>query len=166
MLLMATLGIQVLVATVYANLFEWLWHKHVYHGLGKKKKSWFSGHWRDHHRVVRKSKGFDLSYNNRLFVGKDPTLEAVQLFVAASLHLPLLPLAPAFVATLYFHALMYFVLHRKSHLDPEWAKKYLPWHYDHHMGKNQDANWCVTYPLWDHILRTREHFINKKLDRG
>ena len=100
MLLMATLGIQVLVATVYANLFEWLWHKHVYHGLGKKKKSWFSGHWRDHHRVVRKSKGFDLSYNNRLFVGKDPTLEAVQLFVAASLHLPLLPLAPAFVATL------------------------------------------------------------------
>ena len=158
--------IQIVAALVYANLFEWLWHKYVYHGLGKKKKSWFSGHWREHHRAVRKANGFDLSYKNKLFAGKDPTLEAIQLFLAASLHLPLVTHAPAFVIALYFHALAYFVLHRKSHLDPEWAKKYLPWHYDHHMGKNQDANWCVTFPLWDHILRTREYFVNKKLDRG
>ena len=56
-------------------------------------------------------------------------------------------------------ALAYFLIHRKSHLDPSWAKKYAPWHYDHHMGKNQDANWCVTFPLWDHILGTRKHYL-------
>ena len=46
--------------------------------------------------------------------------------------------------------------------DRRWA----PWHYDHHMGKNQDANWCVTFPLWDHILGTRIHYANtqKELD--
>lgn len=35
-------------------------------------------------------------------------------------------------------------MHRRSHLEPEWAKKRIPWHYDHHMNSNQDANWCVT----------------------
>ena len=66
---------------------------------------------------------------------------------------------PVFVAGVCVHALVYFLIHRKSHLDIEWAKKYVPWHYDHHMGKNQDANWCVTFPFWDHILGTREYYL-------
>jgi hypothetical protein len=24
------------------------------------------------------------------------------------------------------------------------------------MGKNQDCNWCVTFPFWDYILRSRK----------
>jgi hypothetical protein len=28
------------------------------------------------------------------------------------------------------------------------------------MGKHQDANWCVTMPLWDHILRTRKRYTD------
>jgi hypothetical protein len=31
----------------------------------------------------------------------------------------------------------------------------MPHHYDHHMGSNQDANWCVSYPWFDWILGTR-----------
>ena len=46
-------------------------------------------------------------------------------------------------------------IHRRCHVDVEWGKRNFPWHYDHHMGKNQDANWGVTNPLWDHILKTR-----------
>jgi sterol desaturase/sphingolipid hydroxylase (fatty acid hydroxylase superfamily) len=53
----------------------------------------------------------------------------------------------------------YYLVHKKSHLDPEWARKHLPWHYDHHMGPNQDANWCVTLPLFDHLMGTREHYV-------
>ena len=154
-----------ITAIIYANLFEWLWHKHVFHGLGKKKKSRFNSHWGLHHRKVRKSGGYDLSYQNKLFTERDPTREAIELFVAASLHLPLVTIAPTFVATLYVHALTYFMLHRQAHLDPEWAKKWLPWHYEHHMGKNQDANWCVTFPLWDHILGTREYYLDAEVTK-
>jgi len=46
-------------------------------------------------------------------------------------------------------------MHRKSHLDVEWGKKWMPWHWDHHMGRDQNANWGVTLPLWDYALGTR-----------
>jgi len=29
------------------------------------------------------------------------------------------------------------------------------WH-DHHMGPNQEANWCVTQPWFDYVMGTRE----------
>ncbi len=43
--------------------------------------------------------------------------------------------------------------------DPEWGKEHLPWHYDHHMGPNQDSNWCVTKPWFDDLLGTRERYL-------
>ncbi|MDE2422566.1 MAG: hypothetical protein KGO49_15470, partial [Gammaproteobacteria bacterium] len=49
----------------------------------------------------------------------------------------------------------YWKVHAKSHLDPEYAKKRIPWHYDHHMTSNQNANWCVTRPWFDYIMGTR-----------
>jgi sterol desaturase/sphingolipid hydroxylase (fatty acid hydroxylase superfamily) len=54
-----------------------------------------------------------------------------------------------------FSAFNYLYRHRKAHIDVEWGKKHMPHHYDHHMGANQDANWCVSYPWFDWILRTR-----------
>jgi len=32
----------------------------------------------------------------------------------------------------------------------------MPWHYDHHMGKNQDSNWGVTVEWVDKLFNTRE----------
>jgi sterol desaturase/sphingolipid hydroxylase (fatty acid hydroxylase superfamily) len=31
-------------------------------------------------------------------------------------------------------------------------------HYDHHMGKNQDSNWCVTRPWFDWVMGTRVRY--------
>ena len=42
----------------------------------------------------------------------------------------------------------------------EWAKENIPWHYDHHMGKNQDANWGVTTDWVDRLLNTRIKYFN------
>ena len=47
---------------LYANAGEWLIHKYVLHGLGKKKKSFFSFHWSEHHRACRKHDFFDPDY--------------------------------------------------------------------------------------------------------
>jgi sterol desaturase/sphingolipid hydroxylase (fatty acid hydroxylase superfamily) len=147
------------LAFLYANLVEWIWHKYVFHGVGKKKGSKFSSHWRLHHRDVRKSGGFDLSYQAFTGIKDDPMREVFELTLGALLHTPLFFIFPYFAATVWIHAIAYFLIHRKSHLDIVWAKKWAPWHYDHHMGKNQDANWCVTLPVWDHILGTRLYFL-------
>ena len=159
---MTLIIVQVLLAFLYANFVEWAWHKYVFHGLGKKKKSKFSSHWRKHHKDVRKSGGFDLSYSHPIGSSEGPTHEVLELTAGALLHFPLFFYFPAFASTLVVHAMAYFLIHRKSHLDIEWAKRWVPWHYDHHMGKNQDANWCVTLPVWDYILGTRLYFLRDK----
>lgn len=150
---------QVVVGFLYANLFEWIWHKYVFHGLGKKKKSRFSSHWKNHHRAVRKNSYRDDSYRHFTGLTDDPMREVYELLFASTLHIPLFFIFPYFVVYLFLHSTAYFLIHRKSHLDPVWAKKWVPWHYDHHMGKNQDANWCVTFPFWDYILGTRLYFL-------
>jgi len=59
-------------------------------------------------------------------------------------------------------AFRYHYIHRKSHLDPERAKRKVPWHYDHHMGKNQEANWGITTDWVDRIMRTRVDYHDRK----
>jgi len=49
-------------------------------------------------------------------------------------------------------------VHKLYHLDPEWAREHLSWHYDHHMGTDQDANWCVTHPWFDELMGTRQPY--------
>jgi sterol desaturase/sphingolipid hydroxylase (fatty acid hydroxylase superfamily) len=50
---------------------------------------------------------------------------------------------------------LYYTRHKRAHLDPEWAREHLPWHYDHHLGPDQDQNWCVTFPWFDWVVGTR-----------
>ena len=142
------------LAFVYSNLLEWVIHKYVFHGLGKKKKSPFSSHWHHHHRMVRKNDYVDSSY-----LGFPPhpsvTQEVGSLTLLSLIHLPLLFVSYFFYCSLLFFTCRYFYIHRRSHINPEWGKKNYPWHYDHHMGKNQNANWGVTSPFWDWILKTR-----------
>ena len=63
-------------------------------------------------------------------------------------------------------AVLYYTVHRKAHVDPAWGRRWLPWHVDHHMAPNQEANWCVTFPLFDWILGTREHYVGGERDRA
>jgi hypothetical protein len=144
---------------LYANAFEWVIHKHVLHGRGKSKKSFWSFHWHDHHNSARKNEMVDPQYTAPQGGWNPRTKEIASLAAAAAIHLPLLPVAPFFVATVCYSTLKYYRVHRRAHLDSEWAKEHLPWHYDHHMGPNQHSNWCVTRPWFDHIMGTREHYV-------
>lgn len=87
--------------------------------------------------------------------------EVASLVAGSVVVTPMLPVAPFFVGALYYCAWNYYRVHRKSHLDPEWAKRHLPWHYDHHMGPNPNAKWCVTRPWLDHLMGTREYFLTR-----
>jgi hypothetical protein len=140
-----------------ANASEWAFHKYVLHGLGRDKRSFWSFHWHDHHRNARKHGHLDADYRARLFTAwNGQSKEALALAAGVAVLAPLAPIAPWFVGTVIYSTINYYRKHKRAHLDPAWAREHLPWHYDHHMGSNQNANWCVTRPWFDHLMGTRE----------
>ena len=148
-----------------ANATEWIFHKYVLHKIGADKRSFWAFHWHEHHRNSRQDDMIDKDYKRPFFSGWNPqTKEAAALIGGAALFLPLAPVAPFFVATLSYCGINYYVKHKRSHLDEEWAKEHLPWHWDHHMGPNQHANWCVTHPFMDHVMGTREPYLGTEAE--
>ena len=147
-----TIIIGVIIGYLYATWLEWVLHKYVLHKLGKKKNSWFSFHWSVHHQTCRKNDNKDGDYNK--FLPTVVSREILGLYALLIFHLPFYFISPWFFYTLIASSARYFYVHQKAHRDVEWGKKHVPWHYTHHMGKNQEANWGVTTPLWDRILGT------------
>ena len=131
-------------------------HKYVLHGLGKRKGSMWRFHWAQHHRIARKNAMYDKSYEAPWWCWKARGKEIAGILGLAALHLPLITVAPYFTGAVLGSSFNYLYRHRKAHLDVEWGKQHMPHHYDHHMGENQDANWCVSYPWLDWVLGTRE----------
>jgi hypothetical protein len=144
---------------LYANASEWVIHKYVLHERGRKKGGMWQFHWVEHHRNVRLHGHHDPEYQRSVFGWHAQGKEALMLTLGAAAHLPLFPIAPFFTATVVWSALDYYRKHKRSHEDPEWARKHLPWHYDHHMGPDQDKNWCVTHPWFDVVMGTRRPYV-------
>ncbi len=152
---------------LYSNASEWLIHKHLLHGRGKNKKSFWSFHFHEHHKASRQADMLDDDYHRPLFSAWDAqTKEVVTLTAAAVAHAPLLPVAPFFTLTVWWSAYNYYRVHKRSHLDPAWAKENLAHHWDHHMGPDQDKNWCVTHPFFDYLMGTREEYLGTDEERA
>ena len=158
--------ITIIVCVVFCNLIEYLAHKYILHELGKDKKSYWAAHWNRHHKVSRKLWMVDRDYLEKWWEFKPRQSEVIGLFLLwlfGGLPMLLLPVfIPALLlisivwcVTVAVYCCSYYYIHKKSHLNTQWAFKWLPWHVDHHLGKDQDKNWNVTFPLWDIILRTR-----------
>jgi hypothetical protein len=152
---------------VYSSALEWFVHKHLLHGLGKKKNSFWSFHWSGHHKASRKNNFKDPRWE-KIPLHKDKEFLGVVLITL--LHIPTIWLSPLFYSVLAWRAIVYYRTHKKSHEDEEWAKQNVPWHWDHHMGprKAVEANWCVTNPFFDNLMGTRvkyylttEYFLNQ-----
>lgn len=141
---------------LYANFCEALFHRHVLHGLGKRPGSFWAFHWHEHHREARRNGFRDEHYRTRPLLGWHPqTKERLAIALGVAVHLPLAPIAPFFVGTLAYCGFTYFRAHKRAHLDPAWGREHLPWHYDHHMAPNQNANWGIVKPWYDQIMGTR-----------
>ncbi len=146
---------------LYSNGVEWVVHKYVLHGLGKRRGSFWAFHWVRHHRQSRRNQMVDPDYQNpgANLASHGKEVGGIALILLA--HTPLATTFPYFTAAVWYSGLNYLHKHRKAHLDPEWAKRHLRSHYDHHMGRNQDANWCVTRPWFDWIMGTREPMLDE-----
>ncbi|MFX7298873.1 hypothetical protein ABTI66_20110, partial [Acinetobacter baumannii] len=108
-----------------------------------------------HHKRARLNHFHDEGYAQSMFKNAEIYNEKTALIGLAGAATIFLPVAPFFTAGLYYGIWNYWRIHAKSHLDPEYAKNRIPWHYDHHMTSNQNANWCVTRPWFDYIMGTR-----------
>lgn len=137
------------------NAAEWAMHKHVLHDIGREKDSYWHQHW-IHHRDTRRNGFYDDMYETFPIGFHSQGQETFPLIGSAIVLAPLFPIAPFFTMTCWYGAFNYWRIHRKSHLDPQWARENLPWHVDHHEGVNQDTNWCVTRPWFDYVMGTRE----------
>lgn len=142
--------LQVLTAILYGNFLEWALHKYVLHGYGRDKGSFWSDHYHVHHVNYLKYHGHDPNYE-RIKINS----EIVGLVLLGLLHLPLSFMAPIFYFTLVAHGVLYYAVHRQAHCDSHWGWRWIPWHMQHHQGGRLDGNWCVIFPLWDYIMRTR-----------
>jgi len=142
-----TVLLKILLGLVMANLYEWFIHKYVLHVLGKRKGNFWKFHWSEHHNTCRQNNNHDTKVYGK---------EIVALLLLVLLHLPLYYVDPIILTTVVVYAILYYTLHRYSHLRPEWGKKHMRWHWDHHMGKDQDRNWCILFPLADYIFGTRQ----------
>ena len=146
---------------VIANGYEWFAHKYLLHGVHRKGKPRFSptpkqmeSHWA-HHREVRKQGFSDDCYVEGLDNWRTRN-ELMSLAVAAGvLSVVFYPFSKGMALAAIYSAGHYYYVHRRAHLEPDWAKRTIPWHYDHHMNSNQDANWCVTRPWFDYVMGTR-----------
>lgn len=146
---------------VVANGFEWFAHKYILHGIHRKGQSRYSSvpdsmrsHW-EHHREVRKTDFLDHGYVDGLKNWRTRNEVGSLVIVASVFGLAFYPFSKGMTLATLYSAGNYYYIHRRAHLEPDWAMKKIPWHYDHHMNSNQDANWCVTKPWFDYVLGTR-----------
>lgn len=144
-----------LLGLFVANAGEWAIHKYLLHGLGRHKDSIWAYHLREHHAVCFKNAMLDAGYQHFRLEWNTQTKELVFMLLAVLSQLPFINIAFWYVTGVYLTIAVYYIVHRQSHLDANWARRYLPWHYDHHLGSVSDANWCITYPLFDYLTGTR-----------
>lgn len=146
---------------VVANAFEWVAHKYILHGTHRTGQTRYSpvprsmrSHW-EHHREVRRQAFLDDGYVEGWSNWRTRNEIISVVAVAGVAGCIFYPVSKGMMWAAVYSAGNYYYIHRRAHLQPEWAKRTIPWHYDHHMNSNQDANWCVTKPWFDYVLGTR-----------
>tara|TARA_B100000131_G_scaffold157476_1_gene152741 strand:- start:773 stop:1189 length:417 start_codon:yes stop_codon:yes gene_type:complete len=135
-----------LLGFVYSSIVEWAVHKYLFHELGKKKNSKFSFHIRDHHVDCRKNGNHDSKFSQREIPG---------ILFLLLINFPIIFFLPSFYYAMCTYGALFIIMHNVSHIWPQFGKKYIPWHWDHHM-KYQNHNFNVVAPIGDYIFGTRK----------
>ncbi len=140
--------LEIFIGWVYGHFVEYAAHRWLFHN--RKLKSFFKHHYSQHHARARKGIMLDPLVKD---IAKDFELRGLLLILL--LHSPLFLWYPYLYATLIYSAVSYLVVHRLTHRDDEFARRFYPWHYDHHMAKDQNVNWGVRSQMFDRLFGTR-----------
>jgi len=145
-----------ILAYLYGHIAEYFIHKFVLHSYGLRKSSPLSFHFEEHHRNARKNDFIDPSYNSVVPGWDAAGKEIFYLILTLLLHIPIYFVSNIFYIVLALSAIEYYYKHRRAHTNADWAMNNIPWHYDHHMGRNQHFNWGVRSDILDRLLKTRD----------
>lgn len=145
------------VAWLVQQFSEWAIHKYILHPMGKKKGSFFHYHW-EHHNRCRKNNNIDQEYVD-MFNGKFSPMVKKEIWMMVALNLFLALPTAVYVFAPYGICVavwqwIYFFVHAMSHADGV-GSALLPWHDEHHMGKDQNLNWGVTSDWPDRWFGTK-----------
>jgi len=135
---------QIVLGFIYSSALEWWFHKSPLH----KGSGIFRTHVTEHHRLSAKNMT-DSDYERVIFGAG----ESLMIIVGLIIHSPVLFVAPIAYAIFSLYSFLYLVLHRVSHTNSEWAKKWMPWHYIHHTV-NAKSNFGIIHPLFDIVMGT------------
>ena len=149
---------EIVLAWIYSHLLEYVLHRHLVHD--PKRKLFFKSHFGDHHKESRIFNMVDTKYISKLNILGDPELKGLMLLMI--LHFPLVYFSPTAYLVLFLSGITYVYIHYKSHQNISWSRTNLPWHYDHHMAPNQNANWGVRLPMFDILFGTRKVYKGTK----
>lgn len=145
---------QVAAGFFVANIVEHVAHEQVLHNLAKRKTTLgrFFRYHLQHHAVSKKNDFVDDSYRQPWWseARLKEIIGVTVLVVGPGL---LIAHVPAFTATVVVYAGLYLWAHRRSHLNTAWGKKWLNFHWRHHMV-NPNTNFCVLFPLADVLFGT------------
>ena len=133
---------------LYGSLLEYVVHRYVFHKLGHKKGSVWSYHLKGHHVLSRKNNFVDLT---------ESKIESVGMAFLVLIHVPLFFVNFGAWLGVTSYALSFKYFHEFQHRHPEFTKKYMKWHWDHHM-KSPNKNYGVVVPWMDYLFRTRKKY--------
>ena len=133
---------------LYGSFLEYMIHRFVFHKLGHKKKSIWSYHIKGHHVLSRKNNFIDLT---------ESQAESVGMIFLILIHIPLISISLGAWLGVTVYALSFKILHGVQHRNPEFTKKYMKWHWDHHM-KSPNKNFGVVVPWMDYLFGTRKKY--------
>ena len=153
---------QIFTGWIYGYIMEYVFHRWIFHSnrLGKNKNSIFSFHFREHHRKSRIGKMRDKTYDKITITGcSSSKKEIIGLMFVNVIHFPIIFIFPFAYLSMMLNSVHYFYMHRKSHVDIEWSKKNMPWHYDHHLGIDQDSNYGIRSDIIDRLLFTKKPYL-------
>ena len=157
--------LQISIAWIYGLFFEYAIHRWVLHSFGMKRANLFSFHFHEHHAVARRNAMHDDKYVYKKWEINSRTKELIGLMLLVFLHTPIAIVFPWAFATIVISAISYYRVHLKSHVNVEWARIALSWHYDHHMGPNQNKNFGVRSDFFDKVFNTRSKYYGTRPEK-
>jgi sterol desaturase/sphingolipid hydroxylase (fatty acid hydroxylase superfamily) len=154
--------IAIVMGWVYWIIVEYSIHRWAFHKKHLQYDSIFSFHLYEHHIIATKEAMDDHQYQSRSSSRSARRKENILLFIIAAVNAPFVFLSPLFYLSFICSEISYFVIHKKSHTNSEWSRRYLSHHYDHHMGPDSYCNFGVQTDIIDRILGTRKKFYGTK----
>ena len=133
---------------LYGSFLEYVIHDFLFHRMGRKKGSIFSYHLKGHHALARRNNFVDLTLSRVEYYG---------LILLCLIHLPIIFISVGFWFGVTLYAIAFKIIHGLQHRYPDFTKKYMKWHWDHHM-KSSNKNFGVVVPWMDYLFGTRKKY--------